>query len=333
MRSRQHAYQKHKSNSTGALNSLYSINLTNGDVTYEHAMLLNILNNSAPYAKEVPEEALILGNFLSSMTPTLKKLGYNHGVSIGRALYDIFGIRNRLAYPQILDQLSKFFEQVGYKNCDYNVNGRFVSFRIYKTKHKCSSGPIHDIEAGIISGFISASIGDISHISETSCAYAGGEYCSFDSAISPKFSAPESIERYALHMQREGTLEIGDKIRTEYYMLNLMPLMDLEYSDSVCIMLHYLGSRAIKYIMPDNKNKVKILQGIKAIYNKIGFGDVVCTQKPLKLEIILDDLRSNKAFADFSASFAKGALEGFSAKEDYTVTYEKQGDIYKITIK
>lgn len=300
---------------------------------YEEALIKNIVDGSKKDL--VPESAITFASSIAALTPSMKRISYNHGQSVGRELYSLlFARRGYRWYMESVADLVTFFEMAGYRNVMYKILTDRIEIIIHKEDHYNMGCTLHSFEAGIIGGFMSAASGNRTIATELSCCNNNGRYCNFSTFLfgEDKSAGIKDIVKFA-------SVQMGDMTRSicpEYQLLAMQPLMDKTYSGEVSLLLEQLGrlvSESIKSADPKIKEREK-LERASHICASFGLGDMAYTLKPAKVEVAFNGVRAKKEFVDISVRFLCGILDA-TTKKSWTaeVNYSKQSGSYKAVMK
>jgi predicted hydrocarbon binding protein len=307
--------------------------------SYEDLLIKSIVDSEKH--ELVGEDAIAFAAALSSLTPSFRKISYNHGHSVGRALYAILSRRKRYAWHiEGVADLAAFFEKAGYKYVTYNLFPDSIELRINMKRSAPINCRIHCFEAGIIGGFLSAAAGHLIAVSETSCAYDNGRYCRFSTSgfadeYTNTHAEMEGIARFTAGRGPEAAL----RICSEYQMLAMQPFMGAEYSHVLSQLIAHIGRLAGSELArpnagPDANNLA--LDEIVRTAHRLGLGSA----KRLRnkgdngaLALSFTGIRAKKGFVEISIRFLKGMLgaatkRGWDAKVDYL-----EGGAYRAVVK
>lgn len=303
------------------------------DATYEDALLISMIDGKDH--ERVSEDALMLCSVVSSMTPALRKLTYNYGIAAGRALYAIMARRGRYSWQgDSIPDLISFLEKAGYRHVYYKILPSSIEVRIVKSSRAEMGSNIHQFEAGLISGFLSAGNGNYVRVREVSCCNNGGEYCSFMTGQGPEEGEQHKVAELNRFISYASSApqERERNMLVEYQMISSTPLMNREYSDSIRIMLSYAGA-AISEAYTSGKVTKAAMERLTTITHMLGLGIVDYKLKPLKVEVMFNDARAKKEFVDISISFLNGMIGGYFSGALKPRLSSGRGGSYKITMR
>ena len=126
--------------------------------------------------------------------------------------------------------------------------------------------------------------------------------------------------------------ESEGKVRQEYQVLVIGPLMKAEYSSQINVILSHLGRKAMKG-EAEGRLSAKTAKRAAALLERFGLGRLSYTARPQKLEILLDGAKAKKEFVDISISFLNGMIGGhFSGSLKPQLSAGRKGS-YKISMK
>ncbi len=314
--------------------------------SYEELLLNGIRYNSNEYNEYVVDDCAILFNrLLSNLTPSLKEMQFRYGAGIGRMLYkSCMSSKNPIYNINPVIGLVDFFQSIGYKQIIDNSNDiSGFSFAIYDSPEFNIGSCIHNLESGIISGFISTMRGMTTIMREHECISNGDDRCAFTETkhlikSDSNILIEDTIVEFTSYMSnRIIKKEYTNKhFSMLYNQLLWHSLLHIKYSDIINKLLYYSGiqmGNAINLNMHLN-SKQKTIKELERIISLLNFGELkVKSVKPLNITVEFDVISSRRQFVDASLAFIKGFLESQGMRKQLDAIEEKRYNKYLITIK
>ena len=166
----------------------------------------------------------LLATSLYSASPELRRLAYNHGLSVGREIYRISGGKGMLPLLNVLDN-------AGIGRMLYTPAGDVTMIKgttrsAHGMKLDCSA---HAYEAGMISGYLSAHLSRGIATEETQCRHSGSMFCQFVSggasvsAAEAQCAGPERATDCISRAIPKYNVNLHGRSQS-YVMLSLLPL-------------------------------------------------------------------------------------------------------------
>ena len=282
-------------------------------VEYSEAVISNIIANSGKHT--VPDEALLFGATVSALGNGINEMHYKAGMSIGKSLYKVSSAANNYSSTEeSVDGLVSFLEAAGHKNTTYQAFPDKVEITMYRNGAPKIGANLHSFEAGVMSGYLSASERRHVPVSEVACAHNGSEKCRFATVSFNRKTLPDS--RKALSTLAE---HIAENSRTAnyynrdhgavshgYHALSSPLLNDHDYAGELKGIAGFLGSEVgSKLFSSYNKNRhgnhiVDLAHTIRLL----NFGNpIVESIMPFHMSVAFDELNSKKEFVDVAMSF------------------------------
>ena len=276
------------------------------------------------------EDAIALAAGLSSLTASLKKLSYNYGVTVGRAVYRLFEERRHYRwYGDSIQDVILFFETIGYDYILYKILTDNVEVSIYRKNRVRLGCNIHSFDAGIMAGFLGAARGEFVRVTETSCCNNGAECCRFTTAPGPGDPFCSDLRGVAKLFTAPRS---SGRVRQEYQVLCVEPLTKAGYANQINAIIAHLGREAAGE-MPAGRLSAKAMERAGEAMERFGLGRLEYSARPQRAEILLHGAKAKKEFVDISISFLNGVIGGhFGARLKPRLTAGGKGS-YKIVIK
>jgi predicted hydrocarbon binding protein len=317
----------HKPPKTLLFNPLPTLlDTTFGAPTYEESMIGRIMSNGSAQGR-MRYEAFLLGSVISNTSKSMDDIRYRFGVYLGRTLFRHYRSRKQYALSNepIMDLVS-FFESVGYRSITYSAFSDKPEFKFHKMAQVWLGAKTHSFEAGIMSGFMSASTGRLAPISELECLNNGGDCCRFayDSGqthnkshagigIMDRFS--DSL--VAARRQNTKPGKINGDISGDYVALSWAMLLDGSYNDEIRTIARYIGASigAKLFKTPTRKgNPVSAYKKAVGFGQMLGFGiPYLVGTEPLHIRLSFSPHFSRAEFVAISVSFYNGIFSAVGA--------------------
>ena len=301
------------------------------ELSYERALAKSILGRGMALESE---DAATLAAAVSSLTSSLKKISYNYGLSVGRAVYRLFeGRRHYRWYGDSIQDIILFFEKIGYNYILYKILTDSVEVSVHRKSRANLGCNIHSFDAGMLAGFLGAARGEFVRVTEVSCCNNGAESCRFTTAGVADDPFCTNIEKISSMAGSDRGKE-GKGIRPEYHMLVAEPLTRHGYSGQVGAIFSHLG-RSASMKFPEGKISARAAQKAADAMERFGLGGLEYTPKPMKMSLSLDGVKAKKEFADISISFLNGMMAryfGGPLKSQLQLSQGRKGS-YRIIVK
>lgn len=283
-------------------------------------MLLDLLVKG----NNITENGTDIENLLFSISPGTGAMGYTFGFSIGRA------ISLKLGQGAAI---SSVLERLGLKNSLYHpFNDKVV---ITSTERKAHPKPylgskVHIYEAGLLSGYLSASTGMPIVASEKRCIYDGSGECQFNAfAVSSKPAYSNiGVENIASAIAYEFTNSHFKKTKNDYHRaLAFLPFTDNSISKSILKVMLITGEKIGK-----SQSNTDMRQVIYNISNYFGIKTAEIETRPKKTIIILkyESYNSTNAFVAMPAAIIVGIAKSRGRKA--IVRFTTNGRYYTTSI-
>ncbi len=314
------------------------------DLTYEEAVLQNIMKSSNGKEANVPEEAMLLSSTISSLGNEVNDMHYKAGMSIGKSIYKISPSDSE----DTVSDLVGFFQSAGYKNVTYSSFPDKTEITLHEKKGAGIGANLHTFEAGIISGYLSSAQRRYVPVEETSCVHNEGAKCRFTTVDAPGKPRVHKDEKVALsklahHIadKARGPNYYGldrksaVKISNSYYSLASQMLNDKSYADSMKSIVAYLGTSvgAKLFASYSKERHASHLMELAHTIKLLNLGNpIVESLRPFRMSVSFDALSSRREFVDLSLSYINGLLSsGFGNAISATQRSEDGSYVVDIT--
>ncbi|MGD0510570.1 MAG: 4-vinyl reductase [Candidatus Micrarchaeaceae archaeon] len=301
---------------------------------YEQTLLNNIISNAKPSG--ATEYSIILNSVLSTLTPGMRAVYYNNGLSLGRSLYNLYHARMHYIIPdECVSDIVSFLENAGYANTTYHIFPDRTDIKFNGRDSTLLGASMHVFESGLIAGFISASTQQHVRVEEIACSNNGARQCHFVTLAAPL--PIQTPGRDTMNMFIESAKAIAGMqgkpadhgFSEEYLMLASSLITNQEYSVHIARVMHHIG----REIGNELKNPAR-LKRLERLFDTLGLGKLkVGSAARLSIELRLDRLKAKKGFVDISNAFLNGLLDSpLSRGSRLAVKGAKNGNSYVIKV-
>lgn len=204
---------------------------------FEDLLIKSLAVDNSGSARDISMQDLLL-----DLTKSGRKLAYNYGFTVGTGIYSENGK---------LESLFSVLEKFGLGRVLYQPaqDSLIITAREGRLSPPPVGGVVHVYEAGIMAGYLTASVGRRVMVKETHCKYNGSTFCQFvaepnDGEIDygKPLAANIVIDAIArtirdLPENRQG------KADHNYYLLPTLPLMKSPLVDEASKLLYVIGIR------------------------------------------------------------------------------------------
>ncbi len=307
----------------------------------ESILIERILNREA--SERVPESAVLFTSLLANLTPSLSDLSRRSGMRVGRHLYSMLSdSKGYLLYEESIGDLMKFFENAGYTGVTYSVFPDRLDMRMYDRSKEFLGINLHSFEAGVISGFATASRKQYIDVAERACSNNGSDSCVFSSKYDVYMEkghgdAKAAIHRFVEHIARQAVkAEKEGELRAspEYRSLAMSAVLERPYQDEIRHVASYIGSGLASTIFTGRaKIAAKTASArIERVIRLLGIGKAsVKSLSPIRIDVSFDRMHSRSEFVDLSIALINGLLKNHVA-DGATVTRVARRGAYLMRI-
>ncbi len=228
------------------------------------------------------ENPISLNTILSNLTPSMRKISYKHGYSIGKSIYSMFGD---------VDALLRFIEVGGMRKALYYPYGELSIIHSKPNTNSVSYAlNIHFYESGIIAGYLSAYLDKNIDVIESRCVANGSSECQFNASYGsgePNFFKENKCISPSL-ISRSISDGNNSSINLPYHMLSITPILE---SKNIT-----LGLSKILYLSGIELSKSSSLKNLEENLRKMAsyLGVSAPKLKTQKRKIIEMQLQYNK---------------------------------------
>ncbi|MCL4379021.1 MAG: hypothetical protein M1160_01700 [Candidatus Marsarchaeota archaeon] len=277
-------------------------------------------------SERMPESAVLFTSLLANLTPSLSGLSRRSGMRIGRHLYSMLSdSKGYLLYEESISDLVKFFEHAGYAGVMYNVFPDRLDMRMYDRSKEFLGINMHSFEAGVISGFATASRKQYVDVVERACSNNGSGSCIFSSKYDVFMEkvhgdAKAAIHRFVEHLARQtvkAERESEMHASPEYRSLAMSAVLERPYQDEIGHVASYIGSELASAIFT-GKAKIAARTAaarIERVIRLLGIGKAsVKSLSPIRIDVSFDRMHSRSEFVDISIALINGLLKNHIAE-------------------
>lgn len=305
----------------------------------ENEYLIRRILDSADSAK-IPQSASLFISLLSNLTPSMSELTKREGIRVGRALYNERRLKHYLPHEESVADLIFFFDRAGHDRITYSIFPDRFTLNMLDMHKEYIGMKVHQFEAGIISGFLSASKGEYVEVEEQSCSSDGGNNCTFVTTyVKPETQSKnplKAINFFANHVINEVLKEEhaeNIKETPSYYILSSSAITSRKYEKEMKHISAFIGSQIAFGIFPDpkkaGKKDARMLQ--KALELISPGKPSVKSLKPIKIDIRFDAIHSNSGLIELNCALLNGMLRYHAVQSaKLTKIRTKAGYIIKI---
>ncbi len=301
--------------------------------------LIQRVFDSADAAK-IPQSASLFISMLSNITPSISELTKREGIRVGRALYNARRRQKHyLLHEESVADLILFFERAGHDRMTYSIFPDRFTLNMLDMHKEYIGMKVHSFEAGIISGFLSASKGTHVEVEEQICSSNGNDSCTFVTTYTKPEPQPEDSKRaimlFAGHIIKEALKEEKiDNIKeaSAYYALSSSVIASRKYEKEMKHISAFIGSQIAPGIFPEPKNAGKEqARRLQKALELTGPGKPsVKSLKPIKIDIRFDAMHSNSGLVELNCALLNGMLRYHATKAaKLTKIHTKAGYIIK----
>ncbi len=270
----------------------------------------------------IPQSVSLFSSLLSNLTPATSNFTKKEGVRVGRALYDIKRRQKHyLLHEESVADLIQFFERTGHNRLTYSIFPDKFTLNIFDMHKEYIGMKVHQFEAGVISGFLSASKGSHVEVEEQSCSSDGNGNCTFttvyNKAEDQTKNAKRAIRLFADHIIKEATKEESVykiKEAPAYYALSSSTIASRRYQKEMKHIAAFIGSEIASGIFPEPKKTgsdyLRRLQ--RAIELTSPGKPSVKSLKPIKIDVRFDALHSNSELIEITGALLNGMLKYYT---------------------
>ena len=277
--------------------------------SYNGALVYDIATGNAD--KKVTEEALLLDHMMLNLTESSSKAAYRSGLSIGTTLYDIArSVRFGSQYEDYVPYIVEFLERAGY----YVTYGIFPDKAIFRLHgHSLYIGArMHTLEAGIISGFISAARHSYTPVDETSCRNDRAEACVFETSQKAASSSVrrDMLDRFVGHVHGRASsgAYVDASFSQSYHALLSSSVLEQAHMETLRGIMHYIGS-SLRKRLESNAMKPTTSSYIANSITLLRLGTpYMDNMRRLDIRLAFDTATSRSGMAELSIAFLNGIL-------------------------
>jgi len=303
--------------------------------SYTEIMLNNIISNKDHM---VGYNSSLLLHGLASLTGSLRTISYRRGLSTGKSLYKMLSEKKHYSmYEESIPDLVKFLESLGIGSIAYSAFNDKLVMNAYSKERKNVGANMHTFEAGIISGFVSASRHQYTHVYEKECANNNSDHCEFvfsryedgKNALRASAEGEALISNIAASISKNEEASTG--VPSSYLALVSDIVTNSEYMEEMKNIMTHIGSKIGNSIANGSK-KHRITSAMNILSSTYAGIPEVLSFKPMSIVIKFDGTTSNNRYVDLSLAFLKGLLPNISNASQEKAIEINRYDFHKIKI-
>ena len=271
------------------------------------------------------ENPISLNTILSNLTPSMRKISYKHGYSIGKSIYSMFGD---------VDALLRFIELGGMRKALYYPYGELSIIHSKPNTNGISCGlNIHFYESGIIAGYLSAYLDKTVDVMESSCVANGSSMCQFNASYGS--GAPNFFEEKKCLSPSLISRSISDgnntSINLPYHMLSITPILESKNIISNLSKILYLSGNELSKSsssknLEENLKKMASYLGVSAPKLKTQ------KQKVIEVQLQYNKYNSIKEYVSITSNLFTGFIKSVTNKNVETSITINKDNVYILKI-
>ncbi|MCL4383118.1 MAG: hypothetical protein M1168_03420 [Candidatus Marsarchaeota archaeon] len=302
------------------------------------------------------ENSMLLKNLIINFTGTLSKLNYKNGLFAGKLLYHAYNkIYNYASYNDALWHLIEFLESCGYKNIVFTSFPDKITIKIPNIKQDLNLNT-HVFEAGLISGFITASKNKLLFAKEAKCSNNNSDFCEFicdeynnyndfrTNSQNIDKSIEKFIESYLRDLNRnkrdaKTKINYSANIYPEsYYYLSSFPIIfNNKLNNYMKLIFTHIAIKFNQNLLKEfktitKKNQKNLFEQIQQILGLLDITVTINSLKPLNISLMFNYLNSKKEFIDLSIIFFNNLANGYINTKNTATQLKNINGKYILTI-
>lgn len=296
----------------------------------------NIVSNSNG-RKNVPDEAMLFGATLSSLSKSMREFRYRSGMNVGKALYRQSQEGGNAPPEESVRNLAGFFEAAGYSNVTYRAYPDDIEIRIHERNNADVGANIHSFEAGIMSGYLSALQRRYTEVHESTCSNNGGDSCTFTIKGANGASKIPSIKKFAASVSERAKSPSANKhcahVSDAYCLLSSSQLLDKSYMEPMKEIASYTGKEIGGRLFEGKRAQRSFFSYIENTIRLLNLGEPeVKSTDPLQMQVRFGRLDSKKENVDLALAFIEGLISGRFGDE-FTASESTSNGRYMLDIR
>lgn len=256
--------------------------------------------------KKAQARSLELQDIIYNSAPELRSLAFKSGYNLGAEAYGIAGNGG-------LSALEHLLEHAGMGKLLYHPFDSMSTFTSYASKSYGENLGLnaHVFEAGLISGYLSAHVGQNVGVQETACKFNGSSHCMFVARTGSAVNA-DAYKRLALPevllALRYAILRAGKHSTSKsYYLLAMKPLMEEPVFSEASRFLYLAGKLLIKQFPAEPDRTITRA----ADFLMISSAKMSSSKRNGRtLSLSYDHETSSGRFVDLTTAFISGLIKG-----------------------
>ncbi len=290
--------------------------------TFHEIIINNIVSNSKG-RNNVPDEAMLLGATISSLSSGMRELRYKSGMNVGKALYKQSSLdKSYMFQEESVRSLVNFFDAAGYSNVTYRAYPDDIEIKIHERNNTDVGANIHSFEAGIISGYLSAMQKKYTAVHESTCSNNGGNCCTFTikgSQNNGSNSVP-SMERFAASISERAKGPNANRhaahVSDAYCLLSSSRLLDQSYLEPLKEIAAHTGREISDKLFEGKRAQRSFFSYIENTIRLLNLGEPeIKSTNPLQMEVKFNGIDSRSENVDLALAFIEGLISDRFGKE------------------
>ena len=271
------------------------------------------------------ENPTSLNTILSNLTPSMRKISYKHGYSIGKSIYSMFGD---------VDALLRFIELGGMRKALYYPYGELSIIHSKPNLSVINCGlNIHFYESGIIAGYLSAYLDKNVDVIESRCISNNSSECQFNASYSsgePNFFEEKKCLPSSL-ISRSISDGNNTSINLPYHMLSITPILESKNIISNLSKILYLSGNELSKSsssknLEENLKKMASYLGVSAPKLKTQ------KQKVIEVQLQYNKYNSIKEYVSITSNLFTGFIKSVTNKNVETSITINKDNVYILKI-
>ncbi len=301
--------------------------------SFHEIIIKNIVSNSNG-RNNVPDEAMLLGATISSLSSSMRELRYKSGMNVGKALYKQSSLgKNYMFQEESVRNLVSFFESAGYSNVTYRAYPDDIEIKIHERNNTDVGANIHSFEAGIISGYLSAMQRKYTGVHEATCSNNGGNCCTFTikNTQSNGSNAVPSLKKFAASVSAMAkgpnssrrTAHVSDA----YCLLSSSQLLDQSYMEPLKEIASHTGREISAKLFEGKRSQRSFFSYIENAIRLLNLGEPeVKSADPLQMQVRFSRIDSRRQNVDLALALIEGLISDRFGKEFVASEHSNNGE-------
>lgn len=291
--------------------------------SFHEIIIKNIVSNSNR-GKNVPDESLLFGAALSSLSNGMREMRYKQGMNVGKTLYkQSASSKNYMSTEESVQGLVTFFEAAGYHDITYRAYPDDFEIKVHDGNSTDVGANIHSFEAGIISGYLSAALGKYTEVSESTCSNNNSGCCTFTAKKAQRsngYRSIPSIEKFAASVSEKAKNPSWNlhsaHVLDSYSLLSSSQLLDSSYMEPLKEIASHAGRKISDRLFEGKRAHRAFFSYIENTIRLLNLGEPeVMSSDPLRMQVKFSSVDSRRENVDLALAFIEGLLSEKFGKE------------------